>query len=218
MSGLRKRGYLTSLVLLDLHQDYLDGKIATHEDLVILLAKTMSAEKGKKMDQIVASSVVKVNQAITERDEAVALACKEKKEKDALAIDLVKTIKGKAEVEKDLAKSNERGILLEAELARYKRDDQSARKRNEQATLSLPDTLIDVLEDQAYRGSSCTILVMGDGSRRHMKTSTFDPAGSVTARAKTLIGARVRISCWDPINQPGRWSNEGYFRNIYAVE
>jgi hypothetical protein len=51
-----------------------------------------------------------------------------------------------------------------------------------------------------------------------MKTSTFDPNGSVTAHAKTLEGKRVRISCWDPINQPGRWSNEGYFRNVYATE
>ena len=109
-------------------------------------------------------------------------------------------------------------IFLEKEVERYKQEKLSANRDNKQATLSSPDTLVQVLERQTYRGSSCTILKMGDGSQRHMKTSTFDPAGSVTAHAKTLIGKRVRISCWDPIHQPGRWSNEGYFRNVYATE
>jgi hypothetical protein len=86
------------------------------------------------------------------------------------------------------------------------------------ASLSAPDTLVDVLVGQMHRNSSCTILVMGDGSRRHMKTATFDRDGRVTSKAKGLIGRRIQISCWDPVDQPGRWSREGYFRNVYAAE
>lgn len=211
MSGLRKRGYLSSSVLLDLHPDYVGGKIATHEDLVILLARTMSAEKVNMMDEIVASSVVRVNKANTERDEAVAKAVEADKRNQETSIKLAKA---QEENEELIVKNHQ----LEAEKLRYKQEAESARRDNKQATLSSPDTLVKVLERQIYRGSSCTILIMGDGSRRHMKTATFDPTGSVTAHAKNLQGRRVRISCWDPINQPGRWSNEGYFRNIYAVE
>lgn len=218
MAGLRKRGYLSSLVLLDLHQDYVDGKIATHEDLVILLAKTMSAEKVKMMDEIVTSSVDKANKAFAERDAAIALASKERQDKEEVAKYLVKEKEEKKELEIVLAEEKDEKNFYKAEAERYKREIQAAQRESKRATLSAPDILVDVLEKQIYRGSSCTILIMGDESRRHMKTSTFDPTGSVTAHAKTLKGKRVRISCWDPINQPGRWSNEGYFRNVYATE
>jgi len=60
--------------------------------------------------------------------------------------------------------------------------------------------------------------MFADGTLRHMKTSTFDPYGDVTMKAKSLEGRRVRTSCWDPIGQPGKWSSQGYFRNIYACE
>ncbi|MBK7051386.1 MAG: hypothetical protein IPH54_11660 [Rhodoferax sp.] len=98
--------------------------------------------------------------------------------------------------------------------------DESARAEAEQSSafLSAPDTLVMVKEKQMVRGSSCTILVMGDGSQRHMKTLTFDPDGAITQKAKTLVGTRVRTSCWDPKGNPGRWSSQGYFRNIYTSE
>ena len=107
---------------------------------------------------------------------------------------------------------------LEAERQRYKAEQAEASKERSEATLSSPDTLVEVRERQMYRGSSCTILIMGDGTQRHMKTSTFDPDGEVTKKAKSLVDRRVRISCWDPIGQPGKWSSQGYFRNIYAAE
>lgn len=204
MISLRKREWLTPKVLLDLHPMYIQGKIATHADLVILLGKTLSEQQVQKMSEIVAEAVNKTDQLIAERDAATALA-------EEKAQDLAKE-KG------DHAITKEREKFLEKEVERHKQENLSANRDNKQATLSSPDTLVQVLERQTYRGSSCTILKMGDGSQRHMKTSTFDPAGSVTAHAKTLIGKRVRISCWDPIHQPGRWSNEGYFRNVYATE
>ena len=204
MMSLRKDGYLTPEVLLGLHPLYRQGKIAKHSDLVVLLGTTLSEQQVQRMSEIVAEAVNKTDQLIAERDAATALA-------EEKAQDLAKE-KG------DHAITKEREKFLEKEVERYKLEKLSASRDNKQATLSSPDTLVQVLERQIYRGSSCTILKLGDGSQRHMKTSTFDPTGSVTAHAKTLIGKRVRISCWDPINQPGRWSSEGYFRNVYATE
>ena len=59
--------------------------------------------------------------------------------------------------------------------------------------------------------------IEGDGVRLYMKTITFDSYLSVTAKAKTLVGKKVRTSCWDPIREPGKWSSQGYFRNVYAL-
>jgi hypothetical protein len=93
-----------------------------------------------------------------------------------------------------------------------------ADRENSIALLSAPESLVTVKENEMFRGSSCTVLVMGDGSQRHMKTSTFDPDGAVTQKAKTLVGSRIRTTCWDPKASPGRWSSLGYFRNIYSTE
>lgn len=98
--------------------------------------------------------------------------------------------------------------------------DESVQADAEKSTalLSAPDTLVLVKEKQIVRGSSCTVLVMSDGSQRHMKTSTFDTDGAITQKAKTLVGTRIRTSCWDPKGNPGRWSSQGYFRNIYEAK
>ena len=146
MISLRKDGYLTPEVLLDLHPMYKQGKIAKHADLVVLLGNTLSEQQVQKMSEIVAEAVSKTDQLIAERDEANALA----KEK---AQDLAKE-KG------DHAITKEREKFLEKEVERYKLEKLLANKDNKQATLSSSDTLVKVLERQIYRGSSCTILKM----------------------------------------------------------
>jgi hypothetical protein len=102
--------------------------------------------------------------------------------------------------------------------AAFKSETETAERERSVATLSAPDALVTIKENEMVRGSSCTVLVMGDGSQRHMKTSTFDPDGSITTKAKSLVGSRIRTTCWDPKDSPGRWSSQGYFRNIYAAE
>lgn len=94
----------------------------------------------------------------------------------------------------------------------------AARQEGQNATLSSPDMLIEVREKQPHRGSICTILVMANGTQRYMKVATFDPDGKVTKKAKSLVDRRVKVSGWDPINEPGKWTRQGYFRNIYAAE
>ena len=102
--------------------------------------------------------------------------------------------------------------------AKFLDESVKANAEKSSALLSASDTLVMVKEKQMVRGSSCTVLVMGDGSQRHMKTSTFDPDGVITQKAKTLVGSKIRTSCWDPKDNPGRWSSQGYFRNIYEAK
>ena len=68
-----------------------------------------------------------------------------------------------------------------------------------------------------HRGSLCTELVMKDGARLYMKTSTFDPDFSVSVKAKSLIGRRVKTSSWNPISEPRKWSRQNYFRYVYDL-
>ncbi len=115
---------------------------------------------------------------------------------------------------------SERNLMRELSAtahAGFNSDEASAEQENNVAVLSDPDDLVGVKENQMIHGSSCTVLVMGDGSKRHMKTSTFDIDGKITEKAKKLIGTKVRTSCWDPKNAPGKWSRHGYFKNIYAT-
>lgn len=108
--------------------------------------------------------------------------------------------------------------LAATDHATFKSEAETAERERSLATLSAPDALVTIKENEMVRGSSCTVLVMGDGSQRHMKTSTFDPDGSITTKAKSLVGSRIRTTCWDPKDSPGRWSSQGYFRNIYSAE
>ena len=204
MKSLRDCGLLSPQALLDLHPDYLNGKISKHADLVILLGKTMSEEQVKRMSEAVVTSELKTTEAIRERNRALQIA------EDLMVTNATQST--------TIAEQQSTIQLQQIDIERLKSERLDAQKNGSQLTLSLPDLLVDVLEKQIHRGSSCTILVMGDESRRYMKTSTFDPTGSVTAHANNLKGKRVRISYWDPINDPGKWSNQGYFRNIYAAE
>jgi len=211
MTALRLRGFLTPQTLLELHPLYLAGKLRTSADLIEQLAHKMSIQQTTSMQRVVDEALAKADAAIAERDRAMHRAS----QAEAVAREA-------SFVVDDLQNQNQalksRVDELEAEHRRYQREEADAQLDGKRASLSAPDTLVDVLVDQMHRNSSCTILVMGDGSRRHMKTATFDRDGRVTSKAKGLIGRRIQISCWDPVDQPGRWSREGYFRNVYAAE
>lgn len=211
MIALRKRGFITPQTLLRLHPLYVTGKVSTSADLVEQLTRQLSAERLSAMSTEVIAANEKADQALAALEAASKRA--ENAEKVALEASYIVD-----------ALESKNGILsgrvgeLEAEVERYKDEQAAAAREKSEATLSAPDTLVDVREKQMYRGSSCTILVFADGSTRHMKTSTFDLSGEVTSKAKSLKGRRVRTSCWDPIGQPGKWSSQGYFRNVYAYE
>jgi hypothetical protein len=211
MIALRQRGVLTPKILLSLHPLYLDGRLSTSADLVEQLAKLLSAEKLAVMNAELKDATIKAEQALAAMELATSRA--EKAEKIALeasyVVDDLEAKNGSLTTQID---------VLETEIQQYRAEQKEAALEKSEATLSSPDVLIEVKEGQMYRGSSCTILVFADGSHRHMKTSTFDRTGAVTKKAASLLGRRVRTSCWDPIGQPGKWSSQGYFRNVYAVE
>lgn len=211
MIALRKRGFITPQTLLGLHPLYVSGKVSTSADLIEQLTRQLSAEKLSAMSTEVIAANEKADQALAALDAANKRA--DNAENVALEASYIVD-----ELESKNGLLSSRVGELEAELDRYKAEQAAAARERSEATLSSPDTLEDVLEKQMYRGSSCTILLFADGSTRHMKTSTFDPSGEVTSKAISLKGRRVRTSCWDPIGQPGKWSNQGYFRNVYAYE
>lgn len=211
MKLLRKSNFICPEDLIELHPLYVSGKLSTHADLVYQLSLKFSAEQIAEME-------IAAKDASERADKAIAELTKAKKEAEhARNIALEATyIVDQLEVQNNTL--NSRVNDLESELERYKVEQVQARNERSEATLSSPDTLLEVKESQIYRGSSCTILVMGDGTQRHMKTATFDQTGAVTQKALSLVGRRVRTSCWDPIGQPGKWSSQGYFRNVYEAE
>ena len=113
-----------------------------------------------------------------------------------------------------LMKDNKR---LEEELDEYRKQEQIANTQGSTQTLEREKLLDMVNTEVNHRGSSCTELVMGDGTRLYMKTITFDRDLRVTAKAQTLVGKKVKTSCWDPIREPGKWSSQGYFTNVYEL-
>lgn len=211
MIALRKRGFISPQTLLELHPLYVEGKVSTSADLIEQLTRKLSAEKLSAMS----SEVMAANEKADEALAALEAATKRAENAENVALEA-------SYIVDDLESKN--GVLsgrvgeLEAEVERYKAEQAAAARERSEATLSSPDTLVDVKVNQMHRGSLCTILVFADGAVRHMKVSTFDPAGTVTRKAQSLKGTRVRTSCWDPIGQPGKWSSQGYFRNVYAFE
>ncbi len=204
MKELRKRGCITPDDLLSLHPLYMENKLTTTVELVDELVRKKVADRVALTESEITAMK---SLAIAERDEA-------RKE----AEDARKVAKQATHVVDKVERRNEslrsRVAQLEVEL---KQEKERARSENQVVTISSPDTLVDVLEAQLHRGSSCTILVMADGSQRYMKTATFDRDGRVTTKAGALIGQRVRTSCWDPVNEPEKWTRQGYFRNVYAA-
>jgi hypothetical protein len=90
-----------------------------------------------------------------------------------------------------------------------------ARNQKQFLTQFAPKILLQVNEKVIHSNSLCTELLFEDGDRRWMKIETFDRDGAITRKAKLLINQRVSITSWDPLNEPLKWTNLGYFRNIY---
>ncbi len=222
MSALRIQKFLTPEILLDLHPFYREKLICTSADLVKYLTKYFTEKQILSMQSVVDVALINANTAITERDKAIA----EKQIVETAANENASLAKI-LESERNILQSENLNLQatnealkeeIEAERARFILEQSRAKFDGKVATLSDPTTLIDVLENKNHFGSICTVLIMGDQSRRYMKTITFDPDRSITAKALKLKGRRVRISCWDSSARPDYYANLGYFRNVYAAE
>ena len=138
-----------------------------------------------------------------------------------------------AEIWKDKATANEERVRileeenksLDEEVKRLLRENE--RLKAEAATAGAKGDilvqnqakkLISVEENVLVGRHLNTVLNFEDGTRKTIKISTFDRDLSVTNKAKTLVNRMVKTTCWDPKNEPGKYSNLGYFRNVYESE
>lgn len=211
MISLRRKGIIDPHDLLDLHPLYVSGKVSNAAELVEQLALLLSAERVALMKSEAIAANKRADEAIT----ALHAAIKRAELAERVALEATYVVD---DLELKNQSLNTRVDELEVEIERFKEEQKVAAANGSEATLSKPDLLVEVRENELFKGSLCTILLLSDGTQRHMKIATFDKTGEVTAKAKALIGRRVRTTCWDPMGQPGKWSRQGYFRNIYAVE
>jgi len=187
--SLRLSNDLSCQDLIKMHPLYMTRQLSTHGQLVKLLIHSKSAEEVLRIKSI--------------SDQAVVRFEKLKHEIDGLN-DAIQALK-------------DENIEIQNELNEYKVQENMANTEGSTQTLEEAKILVDVNSNVTRGKSSCTELVMGDGTKLYMKTSTFDKNLKVTAKARLLKGRKVRTSCWDPIKQPGRFSSQGYFRNLYAL-
>ncbi len=221
MTKLRRAGFLTVERLLEMHPRYLAGEVVDSAGLVMHLSTSIAKNDVARFQDVAANARAETAIAIKNLERA-----REDLEIERNRVEKMKALASEAidvviKHEQTIATKQEEIDALHTRIkedeARYLLETASAVRDGSVATLSSADTLIEVLEAQLVRGSSCTVLVMGDGKKLHMKTSTFDKDGSITKKAKGLVGSKVRTTCWDPIGAPGKWSRQGYFRNIYLA-
>ncbi|WP_299792355.1 hypothetical protein [uncultured Shewanella sp.] len=194
MKDLRKSGDLTPTILLGFHETYIKGSLRTHSDLVRELTKHRSSNEISQIERTARQSIELLSNELQYSQQ------------------LAQSEKHRADTEQQMR------LYLEDENRQLKLEQQQALQQGNQVQQTSPTTLINVEEQVNHRGSSCTVLTLGSGTKWYMKTSTFDKAGQITAKAKQLIGQEVVVTSWDPIRQPGKWSSQGYFRNIYLAK
>jgi len=222
MTALRKDGFVTVAHLLEMHPLYMAGKVIDSVGLMKYLSTSIAQKDIARFERVAMEAREETARAIKNmelaRQEAEAARSKAA-HMEKVALEAIDAVEG---LEIERASQEEKIAELEARIkegeARYKLESEAAQRDNSVATLSMPDLLVEVKEDVIVKGSSCTVLLLGDGTQRHMKTATFDRDRSITQKAKSLVGMRVKTTCWDPIREPGKWSRQGYFRNIYEAK
>lgn len=217
MKNLRKDGKIRVSDLIDLHPRYLSGELVSMSALFDALVMKADVNLNERDHDIEEKIKTKYEEQITNLEfensrvrNIAEVAVKGLKEQDSVI----------NEQEAEIKKHRNDYDLLAAEFEEYKKENQKAANDRTAsiATLSEITTLKSVNRNIMHRGSSCTELVFSNGDRKYMKTVTFDPTLSVTSKAERLVNRQVKTTCWDPVNQPGYWSSQGYFRGIYQVQ
>lgn len=215
MKSLRKEGNLKVKDLLDLHPHYADGTLTTFSTLFNALVKR---------------GVIKASaDEVASLEAEMELKFKDKYEKEIIKRDKdIETkdttiFEQKTQLNEQNTELNEQKTRLkmkDAEIAAYQKNQQqaAANKIPSTSTLSEETTLSEVNRDVYHKSSDCTELVFSNGSKKYMKTAMFDKDLRVTEKAESLVGKVVKTTCWDPVSEPGKWSNQGYFGGIYEMD
>jgi hypothetical protein len=227
--NLRLDRFVTASDLVKLYPEHVNGGLRTAAQLFARLVADRTDADRTRLEAAEKRSQADAQRMLDEIAEAKRAAADAEARAQQEAAARQRAEKEKSEAEQ--VAYSQIQVASELQIAVAQRDAQIAQLRqemmNEQRAASdqgmtlvittQPDALVEVNDDVLYRGSACTELVMGDGSRLYMKTSTFDRLGRVTAKAKSLKGQRVKTTCWNPYDKPDYWSQQGYFRNIYPL-
>jgi hypothetical protein len=222
MTALRKDGFLTVQHLLEMHPLYTQGRLTDSAGLLKYMSSSIARKDIERFEQVAAQARADTARLIKNLEiarEEAEMARNKAERMEKVAKEAISAVE---DLEVERSRQKTKIDQLEARIkegeARYQIEVAAAKQDSSVATLSAPDTLVEVKEGMLIRGSLCTVLIFADGTQRHMKTATFDRDGSVTKKAKELVWSRVRTTCWDPVNSPGKWSRQGYFRNIYETK
>ena len=212
LRGLREEGNLTTEDLLNLHPKYLSGEANTFYKLSQVIHKSSDINVSvNKLNEIIANADKKYKELLERMKKTQELNVKLEEDANAalsLVNDAVKTINLRDdEIER-----------LEKENAKLTEEIKFGQSKGSQVIVEKPIVLVNVETNVNYRGSTNTILTLEDGTKKYIKISTFDRDLKVTKKAQALIGKKIKITSWDPINEPGKWSQQGYFRNIYEYK
>jgi hypothetical protein len=226
IKSFRKAGKITTQDLLDWHEFYLKGEANTFEHFSALYYSKKMEDKTSKEARIFLETTLdtaksEYEQLILEKDKTIA----ELKAVNEEIVGIYSQTEGElADTKIELDKMNTKFSKKESELHRLsveneqlQKEVQLAKSKGNTVTIKEENLLVSVETDVMYRGSINTILKFQDGTQKTIKISTFDSDLLVTKKAQSLIGQQVKTTCWDPISQPGKWSSQGYFRNIYKL-
>ncbi len=222
MRSLREAGFVSTADLLNMHPLYKSGAISDSPGLVKYLSTSIaktSIQRFEAVANLAKEETTKAIKAMEAANEEAARQTAKAAYNESVAreaIDAVDQLEVKAAVQQ--TEIEELKAKIKADEAKYLIELSKAKSEGSTATLSSAHTLVAVKEAVLISGSSCTVLEMGDGRKLQMKTITFDKDGSITRKAVSYIGRRVKTTCWDPIREPGKWSSKGYFRNVYLTE
>ena len=187
------------------HECYKKNNIITAAELIEKDLADIAFHQWKKKERILTASIR--NEMITEIRNEVLSDFEQTNTSDTReVVDEIKSKIENVEIEKKLQKEE-----------KYKVEESG----KDSVKIVVSDILISVdsIQYNGYQegiGNSCTRLTFESGIHKYMKLSTWDQSGEVTEKAKTLIDKNVTTTCWDPLGTT-KWSDMGYFKNIYEV-
>ena len=211
LKSLRKAYKITPQKLIDLHPLYKEGKANSFDKLAEILYSNNN-QTNITNDELEEIKIEAKKEAEKEHKKTKL----ELEKVRAFANESIKLSKAAAEALEEKEKENK--ILQEENKKLQNEKEQVRRQGGFNLVVDEAQTLISVDTNVMYRGSINTILTLKDGSKKSIKVATFDKNLEVTKKAQSLLGKKIKTTAWDPINDPGKWSSQGYFRHIYEVD
>ena len=221
LTSMRKKGKISTRQLIDMNPLYKAGEANTFEDLARIIA-AREFEPAKKLELERLGRIAKSEARLEFRKLVSQLETEKKRAEEAVS--QLKVVVDNERQQRERVESENEALakklgIKEGELKSYISELNKMRRTRSGHNLNLDEgaVLVAVNRGVIHRGSKCTELVFSNGVRKYMKISTFDRDLSVTAKAQKLIGEVVKTTSWDPVREPGKWSRQGYFMNVYQA-